>query len=259
MKKVKKEISNLYQCSEEEFNEFYDKNKVLVKKVALSVVKNEFESEDIVQIVFAKIYNMPKDLLPINNKISWLYRVTKNVAIDYIRKKKNTINIDEIYTISDSQNDIDDTIDKISYNQIISNLSKKEQEIISLKVVSGLSFKQIGKLLDLPTSTVSWIYYRSMKTLKILLGNIFITLISFSIYAIRVNNIPKSSGNIKPVNEVINTITISTNINKYIVINNVLLILSMISLISTLYFTYIFIKNHKRIIAICLKNKEKNK
>ena len=50
-------------------------------------------------------------------------------------------------------------------------LSAKEREIVSLKIISNLSFEQIAKLLNEPTGTVKWRYYKSVHTLKLLLSN----------------------------------------------------------------------------------------
>ena len=246
-RKNRKELKDFFNGIEEKdeikFNLFYDKYHSLIKKAAFSVVKNESESEDIMQMVFIKIYHMPNHLLPKENELNWLYKVTKNVAIDYIKKNKKTVNIDDIYTISDSQDPILASIDKISYNQIISHLTKRDQEIVSLKILSDLSFKQIGILLNLPTSTVSWLYYKSIKTLKMLLSNFLIALITFGIYIIRKNNIPKSSSILLPTNEVTNTIETAFHVKNYIFFNNLLFIVSIIFFLITLYFLFIFIKN----------------
>ena len=124
---------------------------------------------------------MPKEQLPINNATSWLYTVTKNEAISLIRNKKNTINIDNLYEIVEDNKQINEIIEKDEFNRIISNLKEKEKEIVSLKIISNLSFKEIGKLLKEPTSTVKWRYYKSIYKLKIILGNLGMFIIAFVI------------------------------------------------------------------------------
>ncbi len=47
--------------------------------------------------------------------------------------------------------------------------------------MANLSFEEIGKLLDVPTGTVKWRYYKSIHTLKILLGNLGMFIITFVI------------------------------------------------------------------------------
>lgn len=148
------------------FEKLYKNYKNLVYKIAYSILKNSYDSDDIVQIVFEKIYSIDKDKLPTRNESSWLYSVTKNETINYLNKKKNHIELEEIYEIEDNNNEINELINKDSYNRLIGKLNENEKEIISLKILSNLSFKEIAKLLNKPTGTIKWIYYKSINTLK---------------------------------------------------------------------------------------------
>ena len=161
------------------FEKLYKNYKNLVYKIAYSILKNSYDSDDIVQIVFEKIYSIDKDKLPTRNESSWLYSVTKNETINYLNKKKNHIELEEIYEIEDNNNEINELINKDSYNRLIGKLNENEKEIISLKILSNLSFKEIAKLLNKPPGTIKWIYYKSINTLKLLLSNLAMFIISF--------------------------------------------------------------------------------
>ena len=161
------------------FEKLYKNYKNLVYKIAYSILKNSYDSDDIVQIVFEKIYSIDKDKLPTRNESSWLYSVTKNETINYLNKKKNHIELEEIYELEDNNNEINELINKDSYNRLIGKLNENEKEIISLKILSNLSFKEIAKLLNKPTGTIKWIYYKSINTLKLLLSNLTMFIISF--------------------------------------------------------------------------------
>ncbi len=62
---------------------------------------------------------------------------------------------------------------------MISKLNDKEREIISLKILGNFSFEEIGKILNKPTGTIKWKYYKSIHTLKILLSNLGMFVVSF--------------------------------------------------------------------------------
>ena len=113
------------------------------------------------------------------NESIWLYSVNKNETINYLNKKKNHIELEEIYELEDNNNEINELINKDSYNRLIGKLNENEKEIISLKILSNLSFKEIAKLLNKPTGTIKWIYYKSINTLKLLLSNLAMFIISF--------------------------------------------------------------------------------
>lgn len=161
------------------FEKLYKDYKNLVYKIAYSILKNSHDSEDIVQIVFEKIYSIDKEKLPTRNESSWLYSVTKNETINYLRKKKNHIRLEDIYEIEDDNNEINELMNQDSYNRLISKLNDNEKEIISLKMLSNLSFEEIGKVLNKPTGTIKWRYYKSVNTLKLLLSNLGMFIISF--------------------------------------------------------------------------------
>ncbi len=163
------------------FEELYRLANKIVYGVAFSILKNKEDSEDVVQSVFSKILALDKEKLPTIKCASWLYEVTKNESILIYRKKKDTVEIEQIYDIEDKDNEINKVIDKIQYNRLISKLNDKEKEIVSLKIISGLSFEEISKLLSEPVGTIKWRYYKSINTLKLMLSNLAMFMITFVI------------------------------------------------------------------------------
>jgi len=178
----KQELHSIFQGiankNEKEFNQFYEKYHLLVYRIAFSILKNKEDSEDIKQQVLLKIWKMEKEKLPTSNEASWLYTLTKNEALNHLRSHKKEIDIDDIYYIADEKQELDDIIDKDSYNKMIAKLNQQEQEIVCLKILSKLSFKEIAQILHMPIGTVQWKYYKSLYTLRILLGNLTILIVS---------------------------------------------------------------------------------
>ena len=66
------------------FEKLYTKYNKLVYGVAFSILKNKEDSEDVVQIVFSKLYKIDKNKLPSNKEASWLYTLTKNETISFV-------------------------------------------------------------------------------------------------------------------------------------------------------------------------------
>lgn len=181
----KKEINELFielkHNNKIAFEKLYTKYNKLVYGIAFSILKNKEDSEDVVQIVFSKLYKIDKKKLPSNKEASWLYTLTKNETISFLRKKNNDINLESIYEIEDKDNEINNIIDQVEFNRLISGLNDKEKQIISLKILANLSFDEIGKLLNEPTGTIKWRYYKGVHTLKILLSNLGMFIVTFVI------------------------------------------------------------------------------
>ena len=180
-KELEKIFLDINQDKTSGIEKLYSKYKKIVYGIAFTMTKNKIDSEDIMQIVFTKIYEMDKSKLPKNKQSSWLYTITKNETINYIKKNKKDTSLENIYEIPDKNKEIDKVIDNIEFNRLISKLNDKEKEIISLKILSKFSFEEIGKLLNEPVGTVKWRYYKSIYSLKAILGNLAIFIISFTI------------------------------------------------------------------------------
>ncbi len=159
--------------------ELYKEYRYIVYGIAFSILKNKEDSEDVMQVIFSKLYEMDEAKLPEDKEATWLYSVTKNEALMYIRKNKPSADIENIYSVEDNDNKIDELIDKDSYNKLINKLDTKEQEIVSLKVLSDLSFAEISSLLGEPIGTIKWRYYKSMHSLKLAISNLSLFIVTF--------------------------------------------------------------------------------
>lgn len=177
MKKVNKEKAHclfskyISNRNEENLELLYKEYRQMVYAIAFSFLKNNEDANDIVQIIFMKIHTMNIKQLPYSFELSWLYTITKNESINLLKKTRNIVDIDEIYSLSNTNNEIDNLIDRVYFNELIKKLSPCEKEIISLKMLSKMSFKEISIFLKLPLGTVEWKYYKAIKNIKGILGS----------------------------------------------------------------------------------------
>ena len=183
MEKIKenihKDFENLKANREQYFNNFYSNNYNLVYRISFSILKNKESSEDVTQNVFEKIYKLPNEKLANNFESTWLYTVTKNESLQYIRKNKFNISLDEnIDAIKSENNELENVTENEDYKKIVKKLNKKQEQIISMKVLSEFTFKEIGEILSMPTATVQWYYYKSIKSLKIAISNLAMFIIA---------------------------------------------------------------------------------
>lgn len=199
-----KELKNLFAEIKNNnniaFEKFYSKYDKLVLKITYSILKNKNDAEDVMQLVFEKIYSMNKEKLPTKNEASWLYSVTRNETLNYLKSNKNNINLDDLYEIEDNNNELDKVIEREKYNKLISKLNDDEKEIVSLKIISNCSFEEIGKVLNMPTGTVKWRYYKAVNTLKLLLSNFTMFIISFISSILAIKNEKKEASKIQEEN-----------------------------------------------------------
>lgn len=200
-KKLEELFKEIKQGNNQIMQDLYEQYKSLVYGVAFSILKNKEDSEDIVQTVFLKIFRLEKEKFPTKNVATWIYSVTKNETLNFLKNKKEEFNIDELYYIANENKELNEIIEIDSYNKIIVKLPIKEQEIISLKILSGLSFKEISMILDLPIGTVQWRYYKGVHTLKLLLSNLSMFIITMIAFVLKKQHIGKKQVNQEEIKE----------------------------------------------------------
>lgn len=235
-------------------DELYKKYSKLIINISFSIVKNREIAEEVLQTIFLKLIQLSPEKIPTKNEFSWLYTVTKNESIQYLRKNNTYVNLDDIYNVEDNNNEIENITNRDSYNKLISKLNNTEKEIVSLKVLSGFTFKEIGQILNIPTGTVQWKYYKSIHTLKLLLGNIVMFIFTFILY-VHQNFQRKDIGQMHEATNIDNSTQgiIESSINSYIasgsspasetsisIINFILIV----ALITFFIFTIIFLINY---------------
>lgn len=162
--------------------ELYKNYSKLVYGVIYSILKNTDETEDVLQNVFVKIFKLDNEKLPTKSHLSWLYSVAKNETINYIKKHSKEKKYESLYEITDNDTEIEKVLDKEYFNKLIENLPPKQQEILSLKIISNLSFREIANILDMKIPAVQWHYYKSLNTLKLLLGNVITIFVGAFLY-----------------------------------------------------------------------------
>lgn len=177
MEKIdKKELHELFtrikENDEEAFDILYKKYNKMVYGICFTIVKNKENSEDVTQNVFSKLLKIEKEKMPYTKEATWLYTVTKNEALQYLKSKNNDVDLDNVYDLYIPDEEIEDVANSDEYHRIIKNLSEKQKEIVSLKVLHDFTFKEIGQMLSMKTQTVQWHYYKAINVLKVAMSTV---------------------------------------------------------------------------------------
>lgn len=161
-----KMIDRLKKKDEAAFEYVYEKTKRGVYSVIYAVVKNHVTTEDLMQDVYMKMMHKLDSYQDHTNFYNWLLLMSKNQAIDYYRKNKKEVLIDVVdyNEMTKSMENTPDETDK--FNQMLNILSDDLKEIVLLRIVDQMKFKDIAKLQKKPLSTVIWEYQQALRALR---------------------------------------------------------------------------------------------
>lgn len=124
------------------------------------MVHDEQVSEEIIQDVFVQIWEKRVMFAGIQYPTSYLFNITSNRTLNYLKREKNHARILETYarTNSELSNETEDFVSLKERNEIISEaiagLPEQRRIIFELSRTDGLTNEQIAERLNLSRQTV---------------------------------------------------------------------------------------------------------
>ena len=161
------------------FAELVDRYKYMVFTLAMRMVKNKEEAEEIAQDSFLKAYQGLKRFKGDAKFSTWLYKIAYYRSLDYVRKsgrKIETTSIDEVYErhLGEEENVIMH-FERSDQNKTIKDalrlLPGDDGILITLFYYEELSLQEISAVMDLTANNVKVKLFRARKRLMNLLAD----------------------------------------------------------------------------------------
>ena len=140
-----------------------------VFNLAYRMIGNQDDASDIAQEAFIKVYTSISRFKGNSKFSTWIYRITTNVCLDEIRKRKRLPTFSLSESIDADEGEINREIEDKSanvemnfeieqrnkiINEAILKLPEKHRAVIVLRDVNNLSYDQIAATLDCSEGTV---------------------------------------------------------------------------------------------------------
>ena len=134
----------------------YEQYKNGIFRYILSITKDPYLAEDVLHDTFVKLLSGGVRCAP-GKEQAWLYRIARNLCFDHLRKSGRELPCAVTPTQESSQ---------LEYIALISGLSPAEQEIVTLKIVGGLTHREIGAVLGISAGAAQKRYERAIAALR---------------------------------------------------------------------------------------------
>ena len=159
------------------FNILVDRYKDLVFSLALKMVKNREETEEVRQDTFIKVFKSLSQFNGDSKFSTWIYKVTYNTCLDRLKKQKReqqVVSIDEFNT--NQIKSIDNALDKMENEErekaiqdCIQLLPADDAFLLTLFYFEEQSLEEIAKVIGLTANNVKVKLFRSRKKLTSIL------------------------------------------------------------------------------------------
>lgn len=165
---------NLFISGDENtYRELIEKYRKPLFNLVYSMISNNDDATEIVQDVFVSFYIKRESFEGRSSIYTWLYRVSFNKAVDYIRKKERErkYRLKEYRNYEFQESDNDNSINKIILAESLAKLNDDFRIPLIMLSYENYSYSEIAEKLDLPINTVRTRIFRARKKLLSIMKN----------------------------------------------------------------------------------------
>ena len=141
----------------------------LMRVYARRILGSDTDVDDVVQDAFVQAWNSLSTLADLGSVKAWLMRIVGNKSFDSIRRRREHDDIDQSeHAAPEAQgpaaraqaNSLDEAL-----SRALNTLPEEQRRCWVLREIAGYSYLDIGRELDLPSSTVRGLIARARKNL----------------------------------------------------------------------------------------------
>ena len=178
-------IRNMNRGDRDALKEVYEEYVSYIYGIVRQLLSTREEAEDITSEFFIRLWEKSESYRGGSGHKGWMATIARNLAIDYIRKRKREEVVDfstERETEEGVQNFSarsamreeskieksveDQVLADISMEEALSQLKESERRVVHMKIIADMTFQEIADILEESLGTVAWRYREAVKKLR---------------------------------------------------------------------------------------------
>ena len=130
------------------------KEQDMLFRFAYMRVGSRADAEDIVQDIFLKFFRSLEGLGSVRNVKHYLIRSISNACKDFHRRKQDNLPLENADKEIVSDDDLKMHEEYLRITELAGTLPQEQKEILYMKCIDGLKFREIADILEIPQATV---------------------------------------------------------------------------------------------------------
>ncbi len=170
----------------EAFEKLIERYQKKVFNMAFRIIGNHDDASELAQEVFIRIFKSIKTFKEESSFSTWVYRITTNICLDELRKRKNRkiVYLDDDIKSEDGEmkRQLEDTrptpeaaAEKNEVKRVVESaiqaLSDEHRTVIVMRDLQGFSYEEIASIIKCPEGTVKSRINRARQALRDILKN----------------------------------------------------------------------------------------
>lgn len=162
-------VARMVQGDKTGLKEIYEAYIGYIYRIVYEILQNKENAEDVTSDFFIRLWDKAEQFKPGSGHKGYLATMARNMAIDFIRKhRKEELKalLQDIEPEPEEEKMEESVIQNLTVKEALGRLKPSERQIVSLKVLGELTFKEIAGIMEIPMGTVTWKYQNAIKKLR---------------------------------------------------------------------------------------------
>jgi RNA polymerase sigma-70 factor (ECF subfamily) len=126
-----------------------------VYNVALRMLGNVQDAEDVTQTVFGNAFSALDTYDPKYRFFSWIYRMAVNESLNTLKRRREVVSLDGTFEVAaDSSESENAAAAEESISRALLDLKPDDRAVVVLRHFVSFSYEEISDVLDVPVKTV---------------------------------------------------------------------------------------------------------
>lgn len=138
----------------------YDRHRQLVYRTALAITGDSEAASDLLQDVFLRLFRFAGNIDPLRPLEPWLYRMTTNLAYDWVKRRKRWPHpLEDLadWLVGPTKNSPAEVVEKYAewyeLQRAVTALPIAQRVVIVLYYLNDLSLQEVADILEIPIGT----------------------------------------------------------------------------------------------------------
>lgn len=166
--KFEENIDRICRNDREGLRQIYEDYCPMIYSTVLDILHNREDAEDITSEFFIRLWDIADTYKPGRGHRAWMITIARNMATDHLRKRSRECLASDLpeYPEAGQASCEEQLCCRISLEQAMQALKEEERQIVNLKIMGELTFREIAAILRKPQGTVAWCYRTAIRKLK---------------------------------------------------------------------------------------------
>lgn len=135
-------------------------------------VRNQTAAEDLLQDSFLQLHRARKTYTPPRPVRPWVYAISRHVALMHLRSQRRRRELlpNESLPELPVPPEMERLADRATVQRLLGKLPRRDQEVLILHHLLGLSFDEVGQIMSIAAGTAKVRAHRALKKIRNSLG-----------------------------------------------------------------------------------------